>query len=532
MGAAAGRSSTSVDNEDMQFQRSSGVLLHVSSLPSQGGIGDLGPAAHQFLAFLARAKQHVWQVLPLCPTGFGNSPYAGSSAFAGNPALISLEMLRDWGWIGADRLNALPTGSGPVDFDAVEQQKFPLLEEAASNFLDQAIMAPVQAHASAHGAWGAAEQWADFEAFCHQQSSWLDDYALYAVLRRVFSTGAWTEWPDPLRRRAPEAIAEAAAAHARAIAIEKALQFAFSRQWNLLQKAAASNAIRILGDVAIFVNMDSADVWLHPEIFELDAELRPIHVAGVPPDYFSSTGQRWGNPLYRWDVLAAGGFQWWIDRIRRAVQIYDFIRLDHFRGFEAYWAIPAAEETAVHGQWIKAPGLELFRALEAALGPLPLVAEDLGVITPEVDALRHALGLPGMKVLQFGFGSKGAHTHLPQQFAPATVAYTGTHDNDTTQGWWNTASDAERAAVEALAGPVHNRPAWPLMRLEQASVAQISIAPAQDLLELGSEARMNTPAVADGNWRWRAPEGCWTEELAGRLAALAEVTDRNNDPMK
>jgi 4-alpha-glucanotransferase len=509
----------------MEFQRSSGVLLHVSSLPSHGGIGDLGPAAHEFVGFLARAKQHIWQVLPLCPTGYGNSPYAGSSAFAGNPALVSLEVLRDWGWIDGDRVAGLHGGSGAVDFEQVEARKFPLLYEAAGNFLDRALDEPAL-----------AEQWADFEAFCREQASWLDDYALYAVLRRAFSTGAWTEWPEPLRRRDAQALAVAAAEHGRERMIEMVLQFAFSEQWNLLQEAAARSAIRIMGDVAIFVNMDSADVWVHPEIFELDKDLKPIKIAGVPPDYFSATGQRWGNPLYRWDVLAERGpnglsFAWWIERIRRAVEIYDIVRLDHFRGFEAYWAIPAEEETAVKGEWVKAPGLALFHALEAALGPLPLVAEDLGLITPEVEALRLELGMPGMKVLQFGFSDKGAHMHLPQQFVPATVAYTGTHDNDTTQGWWNAANAKEHTAVEALVGPVNGRPAWPLMRAAQGSVAEIAIAPVQDLLELGSEARMNTPAVAQGNWSWRAPEGCWTEELAERLAALAEVTDRDNDPL-
>jgi 4-alpha-glucanotransferase len=277
-------------------------------------------------------------------------------------------------------------------------------------------------------------------------------------------------------------------------------------------------------------------VWVHPEIFELDADLKPIRIAGVPPDYFSETGQRWGNPLYRWDVLAAHGadgrnFGWWVDRIRRATALYDIVRLDHFRGFEAYWAIPAAEETAVNGAWVKAPGLELFRALESALGPLPLVAEDLGMITPEVDALRVALGMPSMKVLQFGFSGKGAHIHLPQRFTPATVAYTGTHDNDTTQGWWDTATETERAAVEALVGPVNGRPAWPLIRAAHGSVAEMAIVPAQDLLELGSEARMNTPSVADGNWSWRAPVNCWSDAMAERLAALADVTDRENDPM-
>jgi 4-alpha-glucanotransferase len=504
----------------MHFQRSSGILLHVSSLPSYGGIGDLGPAAYEFVEFLAAARQHVWQVLPLSPTGYGNSPYAASSAFAGNPALLSLEYLSDWGWIAGERIGGLAGRSGSVDFDDVERRKFPLLYEAAANFLSRG---PHEA--------ALAGQWKQFEEFCREHASWLADYALYAVLRRVLGTGAWVAWPEPLRRREPAALAQAAAEHAQAIAQEQALQFAFSLQWNSLRKAAARSAIRILGDVAIFVNMDSADVWTHPELFELDGELKPIRIAGVPPDYFSPTGQRWGNPLYRWDVLAGSGFAWWIERIRRACALYDIVRLDHFRGFEAYWAIPAEEETAVNGAWIKAPGLELFHALEAALGPLPLVAEDLGLITKEVDALRTALGLPGMKVLQFGFNAKGAHIHLPHRHTPDTVAYTGTHDNDTTQGWWTLAGEKERAAVESLVGPVHDRPVWPLIRAASGSVAEMAVVPAQDLLELGAEARMNTPAVPAGNWAWRAPEGAWTPELAARLAAIAEVTDRDNDPL-
>jgi 4-alpha-glucanotransferase len=509
----------------MDFQRSSGVLLHVSSLPSYGGIGDLGPAAHEFVAFLAAAKQHVWQVLPLCPTGYGNSPYAGSSAFAGNPSLISLEFLSDWGWIAGERIGGLAGHSGNVDFEKVEERKLPLLFEAAENFLDRGP------HEQAF-----AEQWKQFEEFCHAESAWLNDYALYAELRRELKTGAWMVWPEPLRRREPAALAKVAAEHARALRQEQVLQFAFSLQWEQLRKSAAEHAIRILGDVAIFVNMDSADVWVHPELFELDEALNPIRIAGVPPDYFSPTGQRWGNPLYRWDVLGAQGFGWWVDRIRRACALYDIVRLDHFRGFEAYWAIPAKEETAVNGEWVKAPGLELFRALEAALGPLPLVAEDLGLITPEVDALRLELGMPGMKVLQFGFSDKGAHIHLPHRFTPGSVAYTGTHDNDTTVGWWRTANEQVHSAVEAYAGPLPAgngvvSPVWPLIRAAQSSVAQIAVVPAQDLLELGSEARMNTPAVPAGNWSWRAPEGCWTAGLAERLAELVEVTDRDNDPM-
>ena len=504
----------------MQFQRSSGVLLHISSLPSYGGIGDLGPAAHQFLAFLSAAKQHVWQVLPLCPTGYGNSPYAGSSAFAGNPFLISLEYLSDWGWIDGKRIAGLAGRGGYVDFHEVEQRKLPLLHEAAGNFLDRG---PRDAKF--------AGQWKEFHAFCKAEESWLSDYALYAEMRRQFNSGAWTEWPEPLRRRDPQALADFTAEHARALAQEQVLQFAFSRQWNQLREAAAHSGIRILGDVAIFVNMDSADVWMHPDLFELDEDLKPTRIAGVPPDYFSPTGQRWGNPLYRWDVLEKQGFAWWVERIRRARGLYDIVRLDHFRGFEAYWAIPADEETAVNGEWVEAPGLKLFRALEAALGPLPLVAEDLGLITPEVDALRLDLGMPGMKVIQFGFADKGAHIHLPHEYTPETVAYTGTHDNDTTQGWWNTARDVERAGVEAYVGPVGDRPAWPLIRAVAASVAAIAIAPVQDLLELGSEARMNTPSVAAGNWSWRVPERSLTTELAAHLAEVTEVTDRETDPL-
>jgi 4-alpha-glucanotransferase len=504
----------------MNFQRSSGVLLHISSLASYGGIGDLGPAAHHFVDFLAAARQHIWQVLPLCPTGYGNSPYAGSSAFAGNPSLISLEFLSDWGWIEGPRIAGLRGHNGNVDFDEVEARKLPLLHEAARNFLERAPFTPAL-----------AEQWDAFRDFCTTESYWLDDYALYAVLRRHFNTGAWVNWPEPLRRRNPQAIAAARRDYASSLAEEQALQFAFDLQWRFLRAVAQKKKIRILGDVAIFVNMDSADVWLHPELFELDENLQPIRIAGVPPDYFSPTGQRWGNPLYRWDLLAQSNYAWWVDRIRRARDLYDLIRLDHFRGFESYWAIPATEETAINGEWVKGPGSNLFHTLESALGPLPLVAEDLGVITEEVDELRLSLGMPGMRVLQFGFGSVDAHNHLPHLFEPSTVAYTGTHDNDTTQGWWNSASTEERQAVETYLGPVLSHPVWPLIRAANASVAEIALAPAQDLLELDSSSRMNTPAVPAGNWSWRAPDGCWTPQLARTLANIVLMTDRDNDPL-
>jgi 4-alpha-glucanotransferase len=504
----------------MEFQRTTGILLHISSLPSQGGIGDLGPAAHAFIDFLAAAKQHVWQVLPLCPTGYGNSPYAGTSAFAGNPFLISLEVLVEWGWIASERIQHVPALSQHVDFAAIEGRKLPLLFEAAGNFLDRAPHDPER-----------AGQWAEYHAFCQEQAGWLDDFALFAEMRRQFNTGAWTVWPMPLRRREAKALTEFAARHARSIAEEKVLQFAFSKQWNALRAAASEKGIRILGDVAIFVNMDSADVWMHPEVFELDKEFQPTHVAGVPPDYFSPTGQRWGNPLYRWDVLAEQGFAWWIERMRRARELYDIVRLDHFRGFEAYWSIPAEEETAIKGAWIKAPGEELFQALEDALGPLPIVAEDLGLITPEVDALRKSFKMPGMKVMQFGFNSVGAHIHLPHRCTEDTVIYTGTHDNNTTLGWWRSASAEEQAAVETYVGPVYGNPVWPLIRAEQASAAAMAIVPAQDILEWGAEGRMNTPSVATGNWAWRAPAEAWKPQIAAKLAAIAEVMDRDNDPL-
>lgn len=504
----------------MQFERSSGVLLHITSLPSRGGIGDLGPAAFEFIDFLAAAKQHVWQVLPLSPTGFGNSPYASSSAFAGNPLLVSLEFLSEWGWIGAERVAELEAGAGPVDYNEVEARKLPLLMEAAANFLERA---PHSAEMN--------EQWNAFVVFCTAESYWLDDYALYAVLRRHFHTGAWTTWPEELRHREKHAIAEARSAHGRALAVEQVLQFAFDLQWRTLRVLAAQAGVRILGDVAIFVNMDSADVWVNPMLFELDERLRPVRVAGVPPDYFSPTGQRWGNPLYRWDLLAQSGYAWWAARMRRARDLYDLIRLDHFRGFESFWAIPAEEKTAVKGEWVKGPGAGLFRALESALGPLPLVAEDLGIITEEVERLRAELALPGMKVLQFGFSNHASHNHLPHHFEPETVVYTGTHDNDTTQGWWNSASITERKAVEALLGAVGERPVWALIRAALASVAVLAMVPAQDLLELDSFARMNTPAIPAGNWGWRAPKDGLTRELAARLGALTEVTDRDNDPL-
>jgi 4-alpha-glucanotransferase len=500
----------------MSFERASGLLLHITSLPSYGGIGDLGPAAYEFADFLAAAKQRLWQVLPLGPTGYGNSPYAALSAFAGNPLLISLEKLSDWGWIDGARISDLPGRSGNVRFHEVAEKKPPLLQEAARNFLYN------------HNAPELQEQWSRFEGYCGVNNSWLPDYARFTVLRRKFDFASWNTWPQEFARREAAALERFDHEHAEQQAIERIIQFAFDEQWAGLRQYCAERDIRFIGDVAIFVSYDSADVWTHPDIFELKEDLSPSRVAGVPPDYFSKTGQRWGNPLYRWDVLEQRGFDWWVDRIRRAHALYDFIRLDHFRGFEAYWSIPAEEETAVNGEWVKAPGAALFSKLKEALGELPFIAEDLGVITPEVESLRNQFNFPGMRVLQFGFSNRGAHNYLPHRFLNNTVVYTGTHDNDTTRGWWeNGATDAEQGAVKTYAGDVSDGVVWPLIRAAATSVADICLFPVQDILELGSEARMNTPSQSQDNWGWRCPEGALTPELAQKLADLTEVTDRD-----
>jgi 4-alpha-glucanotransferase len=495
----------------MPFERSSGVLLHISSLPSYGGIGDLGPAAYEFAEFLASADQRYWQVLPLNPTGYGNSPYGAISAFAGNPLLISLEYLSDWGWIAGERIAGLPQATGTVDFETVGRNKLPLLVEAARNFL---MKQP-------------REQWQRFQAFCSQSAHWLEDYVFYTVLRRKYNYASWHTWPTEVVRREPATMAALAEQYAGELAVERAIQFAFEEQWQALRSYCRNRKIDFIGDIAIFVSYDSADVWTHPELFELDEELMPQLVAGVPPDYFSANGQKWGNPLYRWDVLAAQGFDWWVDRVARAKELYGAIRLDHFRGFEAYWAIPASDETAINGSWVKAPGAELFKALHARLGELPFIAEDLGEITPAVHALRNEFKMPGMRILQFGFGGRGSHIYLPHEYVPNTVVYTGTHDNDTTLGWWrNQATKAEAEAVRNYVGD-DSDVVWALIRLAATSVADICLFPMQDLLELGSEARMNTPAEAKNNWGWRCPTGVLSAALAAKMAALMEVTDRD-----
>jgi len=502
-----------MSGEVMNAERMSGVLLHVTSLPSYGGVGDFGPAAYAFVDFLAAAKQRLWQVLPLSPTGYGSSPYSALSAFAGNPLFISLERLVQDGWIGADRIEGLPGHNGPADFAAAMLLKLPLVEEAAGNFLDRA---PEDIRLR-------------FHEFCRVNSSWLADYAMFNVLRRMHGYISWNEWPEEYAHRRSGALTELMNAHGREIAVEQAVQFLFNEQWSALRSYCGERKIRIMGDVAIFVNYDSADVWTHPEIFELDDQLRPTRVSGVPPDYFSSTGQRWGNPLYRWGLMKERGFDWWVARIRRALDLYDSIRLDHFRGFEAFWSIPAEAPTAVDGQWIKAPGHDLFRRLREVFGDLPFVAEDLGLITHEVDELREHFDMPGMRILQFGFTDRGSHLYLPHRFVPNTVVYTGTHDNNTTLGWWREATEAERVNVQAYLQTVEHEGdiVWAMIRAAARSVANVCIFPMQDVLHLGSEARMNTPAAGAGNWTWRFDLNALHPDFATKLAALMEMTDRD-----
>jgi 4-alpha-glucanotransferase len=496
----------------MLSKRSSGILMHPTSLPSRGGIGDLGPAAYEFVDWLASAKQTLWQILPFGPAGYGNSPYSCTSAFAGNILMISLERLADHGYLEPEKLATITAADDPVDYDKVRADKLPLLRDAAQRFLKYSE--------------GSVRE--KYDQFCKANEKWLDDYALFAGLREYFGDEEWTSWPSELVHRKPEAIAEWRTKLKDSIEIECFLQFAFFEQWKALRAYCAERGIRIIGDVAIFVSYDSADVWTHPDIFRLKPDLSCEVVAGVPPDAFSATGQRWGNPLYNWDALKERGYDWWVDRMRWSLANCDIVRLDHFRGFEACWEIPADEPTAVNGHWTPGPNADVFKTLKRELRNLPFIAEDLGYITKEVRELRKNLDIPGMKVMQFGFGDKGAHIYLPHMFAPDCVVYTGTHDNDTTVGWWKSiAREEEKAwAVEYL-GKVDDGVEWAFIRAAYSSVAILAIIPVQDVLGLDSDARMNIPSKPGGNWTWRLRKDTLTKELADKLALLTVVTDRD-----
>jgi 4-alpha-glucanotransferase len=508
----------------VECRRLSGILLHPTSLPGPFGIGDLGAGAYHFVRFLRDSRQHVWQMLPLGPTGYGNSPYQTFSAFAGNPLLLSLDTLRADGWLSASDLADAPPFSGNrVAYEAVIEFKQRVLWQAFETFQRSADRSQLD----------------DLEAFSQRQAEWLDDYTLFMALKEIHGGEAWTTWEGSAARREPAALARWRQRLAPRVQFHAFLQYQFFRQWQHLKAACHRHEIQLFGDVPIFIAHDSADVWAHPELFHLAVDGHPTVVAGVPPDYFSQTGQRWGNPLYRWEVLAASGHAWWIRRLRTMREMVDIIRLDHFRGFEAYWEVPAAAETAIHGRWVEGPGAAFFEALFQALGELPLVAEDLGLITPEVRALRKRLRLPGMRVLQFGFGGDPrTNEHCPHNYTRDCVVYTGTHDNNTSVGWWHEAEEptesreslepmrAERAAALKYMASDGREIHWDMIRLALASVGNLAIVPLQDVLGLGQEARMNHPGKPDGNWQWRYAAGLLTEELAGRLGELTEIYGR------
>ena len=493
----------------MDTSRSAGILLHPTSLPGPHGIGELGPEALRFVEFLKEAGQSLWQVLPLGPTGPEGSPYSAYSAFAGNPLLISTDRLLDDGLLEPGQVpKSAPEGS--VDYGAVDASKGEMLRRAYRN---------------ARAGRGFGE---GFERFREGEKGWLGDYALYAALKEKFGGEPWVRWDAEIARREPAALKEARRELSDEISRHEFVQFLFYEHYGSVKKAANEAGVEIVGDLPIFVSHDSSDVWANQHLFYLDDGGSPTVVAGVPPDYFSETGQLWGNPLYRWDVMQEEGYAWWVSRLSQALTLYDATRIDHFRGFESYWEVSATAKTAKEGRWVEGPGMKLFRALRDALGDedgLPLIAEDLGIITPAVEELRDAAGLPGMKVLQFGFSGPD-NPYLPHNYRDANlVAYTGTHDNDTTAGWWASASDEEKRFARRYLGK-EDVSVWDFMRLAHASVAARSIVPMQDALSLGSESRMNTPGEASGNWSWRMKGKDTAGPLARKLREVAELYNR------
>ena len=496
----------------MELSRACGILLHPISLPGPFGIGDIGPSAYQFVDFLVQARQTVWQVLPLTPVGVGDSPYAGRSAFAGNPVLVSLERLADDGLLQPDDLVAAAVDTPDrIDYARVGQAKARALGRAFSRLplVSQALRT-------------------EFEAFKAEQAHWLDDFALFEALKTAHAGAWWIEWDPEFALRNPTALARARRVLANEIEQSRFEQFVFFRQWLALRQYANAAGIALMGDAPIFVAHDSADVWAHRELFRLDDQGRPTVVAGVPPDYFSKTGQLWGNPIYDWPRLAESGYDWWVDRLRACLGLYDYFRLDHFRGFQAYWEVPATETTAIRGRWKPGPGAALFEAAAARLGSLPIIAEDLGLITRAVKTLRQSLGYPGMKVMQFAFDSDARNDHLPHNLERECVVYTGTHDNDTTRGWFAAAGPGARQYLDRYVGqPVDSDSVVDsLLRLVYSSVAVWAIVPLQDALGLDTSGRMNQPGILGGNWSWRYRAGALTPELARKLADLATTYGR------
>ena len=499
----------------MPFFRASGVLLHPTSLPSRYGIGDLGLEAYQFIDFLVVTDQQLWQILPIGPTGYGNSPYMSYSAMAGNPLLISPEQLREQQLLTAEDLDSFPDLPGhPVDFDRVIAHKMPLYETAFKNF--QQHNSPIAQR--------------EFAGFCETKAYWLNDYALFMALKEHFQGVSWSSWEEDIATRQPEAIAHYQGLLGDRTLFHKYLQFAFFQQWSELKQYANLRGIKVIGDIPIYVAHDSADVWSHPDLFCLDKATRePALMAGVPPDYFSATGQLWGNPVYNWEALQKQNFSWWVQRFESLLDYVDIIRIDHFRGFQAYWAVPRGEKTAMEGEWLEAPGAELFTVIAEKLGKLPILAEDLGIITDEVVALRDQFEFPGMKVLQFAFNSGPNNDFMPFNYGRNCVVYTGTHDNDTTIGWFYSLSEDQKEDVRRYVGfispwGIH----WDLIRLAIGSIANQVIIPLQDILGLDGYARMNYPSSPEGNWAWRYWEGALTEELSDRLKTMTQTFGRSS----
>ncbi len=509
----------------MSFPRTSGILLHPTSLPSRYGVGDLGDAAYKFVDFLHAAGQHIWQVLPLGPTGYADSPYQCFSAFAGNPLLVSPEGLMGDGLLSTDDVANVPDfPEERVDYGAAIELKYRLLARAFENFTHT----------------GREDLREEFEKFTAESAAWLDDYALYRAMKEVRGGKPWYEWEPEAIRREPSALDAARRTLAAQIEAQKFFQFLFFRQWAALRAYCHEKEIKIVGDIPIFVAHDSSDVWAQPQYFKIDQETgKPLVVAGVPPDYFSKTGQLWGNPIYNWDLMLEDGFRWWIARMRSMLSLVDIIRIDHFRGFAAYWEVPRGDATAERGRWVFAPGRELFQAIKQELGTLPIIAEDLGFITPDVIELRDEFDFPGMRIFQFGFSNDTTNKDLPHNYVRNSVVYTGTHDNDTAVGWFSSDPDAsgsvrsaaqvEReknlclAYLQSDGAEIH----WDFIRAVMASAADTALIPLQDVLGLGSEARMNTPATMSDNWVWRYRSGALADGYAARLRHFAELYGRH-----
>lgn len=495
----------------MTQQRRSGILLHPTSLPGPFSIGTLGRDCRRFIDFLAASGQSVWQILPLGPTGYGDSPYSCYSAFAGNPLLICPEQLVESGELDAIHVEAVRGHFDRVDYATAARTQPQLLEQAWQNLQ---LRQP-------------GERLQEFASFCRQHTDWLDDYAIFRALRARFDNRPWFEWPEPIRRRDAAALRQWGERLEAEILLQKYQQFVFFSQWFAIRDYASQRQIRILGDLPIFVAHDSSDVWANQQLFRLHADGSPEVVAGVPPDYFSATGQRWGNPLYRWELMEQDDFSWWRRRLRWNLTQTDLLRIDHFRGFAACWEIPAVEPTAANGHWVKVPGEQLFASLRRELGELPLIAEDLGVITEDVEQLRRQCGLPGMKILQFAFDSGPDNPYLPHNIETASVVYTGTHDNNTTLGWWQALDREQKNQVRDYLGHRCRAMPWDLIRTAQQSRAQLCILPLQDILALPASARMNIPGQASGNWSWRYPAEALCAQRADELASMTHRYGRS-----